>query len=151
MSRKLPEPDRRPSPASASIKPRIDPAILSTMLDSVVQGTAMFDESHRLVGWNRRLQDLLGLPDTALSSALTLKDFVGILAERGDLGHQPPRVEAAIRELTSTLDRPYVTERMLSDGRVLECRRHPLADGGLMILFSDVSEQRHTEYLVKDS
>src|SRR5262245_66681719 len=40
---------------------------------------------------------------------------------------------------------------MLSDGRVIECRRQALPDGGLMVLLSDVSEQRHAEYLVKDS
>jgi PAS domain S-box-containing protein len=121
------------------------------MLDNVAQGAAMFDERHRLVGWNRRLQQLLDLSDAALSNAFTLEDFVGILAERGDFGRQLPRVEAAIRELITALDQPYVTERMLSDGRVLECRRHALGDGGIMLLFSDVSEQRHTEYLVKDS
>jgi PAS domain S-box-containing protein len=125
--------------------------ILSTMLDSVAQGTAMFDQDHRLIGWNGRLQRLLDLPDGVLSEALTFKDFVGILVERGSLGAQSARIEAAIRELTTALEQPYVTERMLSDGRVIECRRHALPGGGLMVLLSDLSEQRHAEYLIKDS
>jgi PAS domain-containing protein len=110
-----------------------------------------FDQDHRLIGWNGRLQRLLDLPDGVLSGALTFMDFVAILVERGSSGTQSARIEAAIRELTTALEQPYVTERMLSDGRVIECQRHPLPDGGLMVLLSDVSEQRHAEYLVKDS
>src|SRR5262249_27273779 len=49
------------------------------------------------------------------------------------------------------LDQPYVAERMLPNGRIVECRRLALPEGGLVVLYSDVSEQRHAEYLVKDS
>jgi PAS domain-containing protein len=139
MPRKLP--DRRPAlvPSSAIPQAAQDAAhaILSTMLDSVAQGTAMFDQDHRLIGWNGRLQQLLDLPDGMLSEALTFKDFVAILAERGSSGTQSARIEAATRELTTALDQPYVTERMLSDGRVIECRRQALPGGGLMVLLSD--------------
>src|SRR5262245_23720357 len=145
------EPARQPAFAPVSVNAQDNPTILWAMLSNVAQGIAMFDSNHRLVGWNPRLQELLDLSDAALSSALTFKDFIGILAERGDLGTQPPRVEAAIRELTTALDQPYVMERMLPDGRILECERCPLPNGGLMIRYSDVSEQRHAEYLVKDS
>src|SRR5262245_33415266 len=130
-----------------SINAPDNPTILWAMLSNVAQGIAMFDADHRLVGWNRRLQELLELSDAALSGPLTFQDFVGMLAERGDLGSQPPRVEAAIRELTTTLEQPYVLERMLPDGRILECERRSLPDGGLMVRYSDVSEQRHAEYL----
>src|SRR5215470_6227209 len=85
MPRKLP--DRRPALPPSSAMPQAaqkaaqEPAhtILSTMLDRVAQGTAMFDQDHRLVGWNGRLQQLLDLPDGVLSKALTFKDFVAIL------------------------------------------------------------------------
>lgn len=151
MSRKLPEPVCQPPLNPVSVKAQDNPTVLWAMLSNVTQGIAMFDANHQLVGWNRRLQELLDLSDAALSIRLTLKDFVGILAERGDLGSQAPRIEAAIRELTTTLEQPYVMERMLPDGRILECKRQSLPDGGLMIRYSDVSEQRHAEYLVKDS
>jgi PAS domain-containing protein len=65
-------------------------AILSTMLDSVAQGTAMFDQDHRLIGWNGRLQQLLDLPDGMLSEALTFKDFVAIWLNGGVLALSQP-------------------------------------------------------------
>jgi len=121
------------------------------MLNSVVQGAAMFDPGHRLVGWNRQLQELLDLSDVVLADALTFNDFIGILAGRGDFGAQSTRVDIAVRELTTALEQPYVAERMHPDGRILECRRLALPDGGLVVLYSDVSEQRHADYAVKDS
>ena len=126
-------------------------AILQTMLDHVVQGIAMFDANHRLVAWNVQLQDLLNLPEASLADSLTFAQFVGILAKRGDFGPPSTSTDEAVRTLTAALDKPCVDERMLSDGRVLECRRDPLPDGGLVLTYTDVSEQRHSDFLVKDS
>jgi PAS domain-containing protein len=87
------KPDRRPAFAPSTMPQaaqeaaqEVAHAVLSTTLDSVAQGTAMFDQDHRLIGWKGRLQQLLDLPDGVLSEALTFKDFVGILAERGSSG-----------------------------------------------------------------
>src|SRR5579859_7031659 len=126
-------------------------AMLQTMLDHVAQGIAMFDADHRLVGWNDQLRALLGLADELMARAPRHADFIAHLAARGDFGPPSPSVEAAIHEMTSALDQPHTYERMLPDGRILECRRHPLPDGGLILIYTDVSEQRHADYLVQDS
>src|SRR5215468_6571163 len=139
---------KRRRPEFAGVR---SPAILRAMLNSTVQGVAMFDAGHRLVGWNRQFEELLDLTGAVLSAPLVLEDFVGILARRGDFGTQPKSIDTAVRELTTALDQAYVAERMLPDGRVLECRRHALPEGGFVMLYSDTSEQRHAEYLVKDS
>jgi PAS domain S-box-containing protein len=125
--------------------------MLQTMLDHVAQGIAMFDAGHRLVAWNDQLRALLGLPDDLTARAPRYADFIGHLAERGDFGPPSPGTDAAVREMTSALDEPRTDERMLPDGRILECRRHPLGEGGLILIYTDVSEQRHADYLVQDS
>src|SRR5262245_16064073 len=150
MSGKSPKPRRRAF-GCVRIEVREHPAILRTMLDSAVQGIAMFDAGHRLVGWNRPFQELLDLSDAVLSGPLAFAEFVGILARRGDFGTHSKSINTAVREMTTGLDQPYVAERMLPNGRILECRRQALPEGGLVVLYSDVSEQRHAEYLVKDS
>ncbi|MPZ40481.1 MAG: SpoIIE family protein phosphatase [Rhizobiales bacterium] len=126
-------------------------AMLQAMLDHVVQGIAMFDADHRLVAWNARLQELLNLPEVSLSDGPSFERFINAMAERGDFGPPSASTEAAIRTLITGLERPCVDERMLADGRVLECRRDPLPDGGLILTYTDVSEQRHSDFLVKDS
>lgn len=124
---------------------------LETMLNHVAQGIAMFDADHRLTGWNVQLQELLALPDTLLSDAPGFEQFIGFLAERGDFGPSSASLDAAVRALTTSLNDSYIAERMLPDGRILECRRDPLPDGGLIVMYTDVSEQRHADYLVQDS
>jgi PAS domain S-box-containing protein len=126
-------------------------APLQTMLDHVVQGIAMFDSGHRLVAWNARLQQLLDLPEASLAERPTFQAFINVMAERGDFGPRSPSADAAIRALTSDIGVPCIDERMLADGRVLECRRDPLPDGGLILTYTDLSEQRHSDFLVKDS
>src|SRR5262245_9361843 len=142
---------RRPEFGGVRSQTGEKPAILRTMLNSTMQGVAMFDAGHRLVGWNRQFEELLDLSGAVLSAPLIFEDFVAILARRGDFGTQAQSIDTAIRELTTALDQAYVAERMLPNGRVLECRRHALPDGGLVMLYTDTSEQRHAEYLVKDS
>src|SRR5882762_4321567 len=63
----LPPPGTKPAVSGTQVAQEAAHAILSTMLDNVAQGTAMFDQKHRLIGWNGRLQRLLDLPDGALS------------------------------------------------------------------------------------
>lgn len=125
--------------------------VLQTMLDQVAQGIAMFDAAHGLVGWNDRLRELLDLSPSLLSSAPSFGEFVGVLAARGDFGPPSASVDAAVRDLTTALHQPRVDERMLPDGRIFECRRNPLPDGGLTLIYTDVSERRHADYLVQDS
>jgi len=150
-------PKRAPAPKREHASPHLsasDPdrqAILQTMLDHVAQGIAMFDAEHRLIAWNDELRKLLDLSDNLVARAPGYADFIAHLAERGDFGPASASVDAAVLELTSGLDEPRTDERMLPDGRILECRRRPLPEGGLIEIYTDVSEQRHADYLVQDS
>jgi len=124
---------------------------LQAIIDQLVQGCAIFDAAHRLGAWNGQLQELLKLSDAELASAPTYERLIRCLAQRGDFGANAESVEAAVREHIHALEKPYLAERMLPDGRILECRRNPLPDGGLVVMYADVSEQRHSDYLVKES
>jgi serine phosphatase RsbU (regulator of sigma subunit)/PAS domain-containing protein len=124
---------------------------LQAMLEQLVQGCAVFDASHRLCAWNQQLQELLKLSEAELAGAPTLEQFIRRLASRGDFGTGRDGVEAAVQEHLHAPETPYLAERMLPDGRILECRRNPLSDGGLIVMYADLSEQRHSDYLVKES
>jgi PAS domain S-box-containing protein len=151
MSAPRGKPGRRPAGRRAA-----DPALdagseLRAILEHVTQGVAMFDDNHQLTVWNRRLQDMLGVSDAQLSGARTLEGLVRLMGERGDFGTNSDAVEVIVREHIASLDDPCVTERMLADGRVLEFRRNPLANGAYVVTYTDVTERRHTEYLLQDS
>jgi PAS domain S-box-containing protein len=124
---------------------------LQTMLDQLDQGVAIFDAAHRLGAWNGQLRELLKLSDAELAGAPTFERFIRGQAERGDFGTAVESVEAVVREHLHAPETSYLAERMLPDGRIIECRRNPLPDGGLIVTYSDVSAQRHADYLVKES
>src|SRR5262249_34930058 len=78
-------------------------------------GVAMFDETPRLVAWNRKFQDILDLPDGVLAECLTFAEYIRYLAERGEYGEADP--EEQIRRLTAQAFEPQSYERRRPDGR----------------------------------
>ncbi|MDN4175950.1 PAS-domain containing protein, partial [Nocardioides sp. SOB77] len=87
--------------------------------------------------------DLLDLPLSLLSRNTTYADFVRYLAEHGEFGPGP--VEEQVQKRLDTLDRPYVGERVRPDGSVLEVRRNPVADGGFVSIYTDVTERHQAQ------
>ena len=124
--------------------------MLQAMVDCVADAVAMFDDRQRLVAWNRQLPATLGVPRSLLSNRMTFEQLVRFMGERGDFGTEAADVESAVREHFVSLDQPYIAERMLPDGRILEFRREPLPNGAFVVTYRDVSEARHNEYLLKD-
>src|SRR5262245_47572759 len=123
-----------------------DPAsLVEAVLEHVAYGIAMFDGAGRLTLWNRRLLELLAITDAELAHATTLDTMIHFLADRGDFGPNPDAAAKAVGEHLAGLDVPFTSERMLPDGRVLEFARNPLADGAILVTFTDVTERRHTE------
>jgi PAS domain S-box-containing protein len=124
--------------------------VFEAVLDHVTHGIAVFDGERRLTMWNARVLELLAMSDAELARAATLDTLIGFLAERGDFGPNPDAIKKAVDEHLVGLHQAFVSERMLPDGRVLEFRRNPLADGAILVTFTDVTERRHTEFLLQD-
>src|SRR5262245_23027478 len=98
---------RRPEFGGVRSQTGEKPAILRTMLNSTMQGVAMFDAGHRLVGWNRQFEELLDLSGAVLSAPLIFEDFVAILARRGDFGTQAKSIDTAKIGRASCRERVY--------------------------------------------
>jgi signal transduction histidine kinase/DNA-binding response OmpR family regulator/HAMP domain-containing protein len=121
---------------------------LQVTFDHMAQGVAMFDRDGRLVAWNRQFGDLLSLPEAILSMSTTYADFIRYLAGHGDLGSGDP--EQHVRERTASLDKPFVGERSLPDGRVLEIRRNPVPGGGFVSMYADITHLKQAQAQLAD-
>ena len=127
---------------------RFNREVLSSTLENIDQGVSVVDAEMRLVAWNRRYQQLFGYPEGMLYVGRPVADLIRYNAERGELGPLgPEEIEAEIEKRIAYMraGSPHVSQRMLSNGRVLELRGQPLPGGGYVTSYSDVTDYKRVE------
>jgi signal transduction histidine kinase len=117
---------------------------LRLTFENMGDGVAMFDGDHRLVAWNHRVRDMFDAPEALLEEGRTFGEYVRYLAERGDYGTGVDP-DQQVRRLSTNLDENHTYERMRPDGRVIEIRHNPVAEGGFVVIFSDITERKRYE------
>jgi two-component system, NtrC family, sensor kinase len=103
----------------------------------------MFDSDQRLAAWNLNFQRLLELPDPLLAERPRVADFVRDLATHGEYGAVD--VEAEVRRLSDRVTTQWSSERTRPDGRVIEVRSNPVPGGGVVLIYSGVTERKRAE------
>ena len=111
--------------------------------DNMADGVAMFDASLHLAAWNRNFQELLDLRDERLAERPGFDDYIRYLTERGEFGDSAPEDEIA--RLRSRLADHYSFERKRPDGTVIEVHNNPMPDGGVVVIYSDITERKRSE------
>jgi GAF domain-containing protein/nitrogen-specific signal transduction histidine kinase len=117
---------------------------LRVTFENMGDGVAMFDETPRLVAWNRKFQEIFNVPDALLAERRTYAEYLRYLGTRGDFGPTVD-VEEQIRRFAETAGEYHAYERVRPDGRVIEIRHNPVAGGGFVLIFSDITERKRNE------
>lgn len=118
-------------------------AVLRVTFDNMVQGVLMFDSELKVAAWNRQIIDMLKLPETYLADKPHFADFIRFLAKRGEYGTVD--AEAEVRRFTAEATHRRTFERTRPDGTVLEIRHSPMPEGGIVVIYSDITERKHYE------
>src|SRR5262249_12959533 len=87
------------------------------------------------------------LPEDYLAQHHSFDEYISYLAERGEYGDTAP--EAAIARLRSRLADRYSFERMRPDGTVIEVRHNPMPDGGVVLIYSDITARKRSEQEIR--
>ncbi len=120
--------------------------ILQTILDNVPCGISLLDAELRFVATNRQHWTTLDLPETLFAGrTATLREVARFVAERGDYGPGDP--DALADALVARVSRfePHLMERALPNGRTVEVHGTPLAGGGLVTIYTDITERKLIE------
>ena len=118
-------------------------AELRVTFDNMTQGVMMFDRELKVAAWNRQVVELLKLPESFLPSGPHFADYLRYLAERGEYGAVDAETE--VRRLMAAAVQSHTFERTRPDGTVLEIRHNPLPEGGIVVIYSDITERKRYE------
>lgn len=121
---------------------------LQVVLDSMSQGLAKLEADGRISFYNRRLLELMDVPEALMASFPTHAQVSGYLARRGDFGDAYELVDPVAREYvqsTGDIQAPELYLRRTRDGRYLEVGTHALPDGGAIRTITDVSAYMVTQ------
>ena len=118
-------------------------------LDLIDQGLTVFDENLRMVAWNEPFLRLLDFPHEMAFVGADFESFIRYNAERGEYG--PGEVEAQVAERVDAARRfrSHITERVRPNGRILLVRGEPLPHKGFVALYTDITDQRQIDELLR--
>jgi diguanylate cyclase (GGDEF)-like protein len=151
LARKFVPPHEKPPVDSLSpgqLRERI--RLLEAVVDNFPGGLLLFDQNLRLVLCNRQQQDLLEYPETLFENGdPALEEIIRVNAERGEYGPGPAEAHVAAKMALVEQKCAHVFERTRPNGTVLEIRGVPLAGGGFVSTYLDVTAQRKSQSMIE--
>jgi signal transduction histidine kinase/ActR/RegA family two-component response regulator len=115
-------------------------------LRGMPDGLMVLDADLRLVEWNQHFPDCVGVQVEILRKGMPVADILRAQALAGEFG--PVDVEAEVRRRVADMRAGLSTgtiERKRPNGRTMELRRSPLAEGGFVTLYTDITARRRAE------
>ncbi|HEU4427136.1 MAG TPA: PAS-domain containing protein, partial [Myxococcota bacterium] len=115
--------------------------LLEATLAALPDGVRVTGPDARLVAWNDRLFEVLGLERNAILAARNPhRAITRAMVARGDFG--PGDVDSVTDERLKLAapGEPFLSERMLPDGRWVEHRGYPMPGGRYVSIYRDISK-----------
>jgi PAS domain S-box-containing protein len=119
--------------------------LLQRILDSLVDGIIAVDGAGNVISANRRIAELIDVPQGGVRPGTSFFDVLLARAQAGAFGPGDPVAQA--RERLAAKIRPGggPIRSVGRGGRILEFRRGELGDGGFVAIYTDVTERDRLE------
>lgn len=126
-------------------------ALTLASLDYLNEAISIVDQDLRVQVWNRRFVELLAFPPEFLREGLPLAELFRYNAQRGEYGPGDPEAQVAERVRLARLALAHCFERTRPDGTVLEIRGEPIAGGGFITIYEDITARKRAEAELRES
>ena len=124
---------------------------LQVTLDSIDQGIATIEADGRCSVYNRRMIELLDVPESLLASDNVFEDVVRYQTERGDFNAGMSFVDPTTGVPIALIDQPAHYVRETRAGGHLEVRTRVLPGGGRVRTYADVSAYFEAQRALRES
>lgn len=116
--------------------------LLQTTLETIPQGISVVDKDLHLVAWNEHYQQMFDYPKRLLYVGCPIERIYHYNAMRGYLATHGEDIDAAVERRLNQLrtGNSHRLERRLPSGLVIEIRGTPLANGGYVTTYTDVTD-----------
>ncbi|MDO5620931.1 MAG: PAS-domain containing protein [Paracoccus sp. (in: a-proteobacteria)] len=119
-------------------------------LNLIAQAISIFDADLRLAVANQPFADLFALPDDLTRPGTSFEAIIRHMVERGEYGPQPdPEAAIRLRVDQARHFQPHYLERTRPDGRVISVEGAPLAQGGWIAVYTDITQIKAQEALLR--
>ncbi|HEX4111390.1 MAG TPA: PAS-domain containing protein [Stellaceae bacterium] len=120
-------------------------ALMAGTLANIDQGILVLDDEFKIVLWNARVLELLGVPPGFCQVGQSMTEIVAYL--RRQQGLPPDQVAAAVAARIKDLTQDHVVTLSADNfgGRTIERRRRGLPGGGLVLTYTDITEAKRRE------
>ena len=116
-----------------------------TALNNMPHGLCMFRADGTLAVMNHRFSEMMNLPDGMVDRRVSAADIVDACAQgRVDFGGERRDHSCRDRGIQQARD-IITTDPDIARGRSLSWTFQPMADGGAVVLFEDITERRNAE------
>ncbi|KEJ90363.1 PAS-domain containing protein [Sulfitobacter donghicola] len=119
-------------------------------LNLIGQALSIYDRDLKLVICNAPFQTIFDLPESLVTPGATFRDTITHLAERGEYG-EVDDLETFVQERIEQARafEPHYMERTRANGRTISVEGSPLAEGGWVTVYTDISATKAQEALLR--
>lgn len=124
---------------------------LETTLESMDQGISMVDGDLNFIAFNQKFLELLDFPPDVFVKGFPMEQAFRYNAERGEYG--PGDTEELVEERINLARRfeAHVFERKRPDGMIIEIRGTPMAGGGFVTTYTDITKHKRVEETLRQA
>ncbi len=121
-----------------------------TALNNMVQGLCMFDANQTLIVTNRRYLEMYGFSPEVVKPGVKLPEIMKYSVSIGNYTEEEAATALAERPDHAKLRERATLKQRLRDGRVIAVMHQPMANGGSIATYQDITEMERQEAYLRD-